>query len=543
MEHTDKDKADMIGRRIPVVAGVTGHRDLREEDLPLLKEAVRAELRKIKEQCPHSPLLLLSSLAEGADQICARTALEEGWDISAALPMPLEEYEKDFQGRALEELRALCASAREVFTAPETEPRREGRDYCYRQAGIYVAEHCHVLLALWDGAPAKADGCGTAETVEFRLRRTYLTSSESGLQRPDGSVIRISAQRRSGASAAGSGRPPEVTWYGEEEACGEILRKTDSFNKDCLEHDGSGDSGIPVSREDPVTKRLNAVYAAADGISVRNAAIHRRTVAALSVTATLLTMAFLLYDEVYLSWMIMVSIFMLAALFAINLIANRLRSHRKYLEYRILAEGLRVQIYLRGAGMRDETARMMPWSLQRSTPWVRTALAVLSGGEEPPAKQSVRELWIEDQKGYHEKALEKNLAQGRSNDRIVRTALAFMIMTYAATLVFELIWGGMFSGDVRLAPEQLDFCRMILKVLMGTLSAATLFAGNYYGRLSLDESAADHRRMIELYDLALQRIQREGETEKLLEQLAREELGENSSWYAYQSMNRPQVSL
>ena len=48
--------------------------------------------------------------------------------------------------------------------------------------------------------------------------------------------------------------------------------------------------------------------------------------------------------------------------------------------------------------------------------------------------------------------------------------------------------------------------------------------------------------MIALYN-ASARIAAEGESEELVVSLARECLGENATWYAYQSMNEPDVSL
>ena len=49
--------------------------------------------------------------------------------------------------------------------------------------------------------------------------------------------------------------------------------------------------------------------------------------------------------------------------------------------------------------------------------------------------------------------------------------------------------------------------------------------------------------MIALYEKAEKEILSSGETEELLVSLAREELSENSNWYAYQSKNRPVISL
>ena len=61
-------------KTIPIVVGVSGHRALREADRPALYAAVRAELKKLMDFCPHSQFVLLCSLAAGGDLLCADAA-------------------------------------------------------------------------------------------------------------------------------------------------------------------------------------------------------------------------------------------------------------------------------------------------------------------------------------------------------------------------------------------------------------------------------------------------------------------------------------
>lgn len=67
--------------KIPVIVGVTGHRDLREQDIDRLKSAVRAGLESLQSEYPNSEIKVMTSLAEGADQLCAETAVEMGLGI------------------------------------------------------------------------------------------------------------------------------------------------------------------------------------------------------------------------------------------------------------------------------------------------------------------------------------------------------------------------------------------------------------------------------------------------------------------------------
>ena len=165
----------METNRIPLTVGVTGHRILRPEDEPALAAGVKRELERLRAAYPHTPLVMLNSLAEGADQLCAEVALGMDVPLIAALPMAQAAYEKDFAGPALDRFRSLLGRAEQSFVAPAAEaaPKTPDRDFSYRQAGIYVATHCHVLLALWDGEAGTEAGCGTAEAVDFALHRSY----------------------------------------------------------------------------------------------------------------------------------------------------------------------------------------------------------------------------------------------------------------------------------------------------------------------------------------------------------------------------------
>ena len=139
--------------RVPITVGVTGHRLLRQQDLPALHTALRDLLVSLQQKYPHSPVVMLSSLAEGADLLCADIAEELGIPLVAVLPRPRAEYEKDFSPDGKQCLEKHCRRAEQMFVAPRTEPlpaEGESQDDQFRQAGIYISAHSHILLALWD---------------------------------------------------------------------------------------------------------------------------------------------------------------------------------------------------------------------------------------------------------------------------------------------------------------------------------------------------------------------------------------------------------
>ena len=115
----------MNEKKIPLTIGITGHLNPRMRDTLALRDAVKRELTKIRTRCPHTPIVMLCSLARGADLLCAEAAEEVGVSLRAVLPMEQAVYEKDFEPKDLARLRWQLERAQTVITVPpaaEEEP-------------------------------------------------------------------------------------------------------------------------------------------------------------------------------------------------------------------------------------------------------------------------------------------------------------------------------------------------------------------------------------------------------------------------------------
>ena len=112
--------------------------------------------------------------------------------------------------------------------------------------------------------------------------------------------------------------------------------KTKQEEKELFYREKEAYEGPPTHILDNVTEsplaEIDALYGAADVLSIRNAEKHRRILLALSVVGTLLTLAFLLYDEAELHRLIIACGVMVLCLFFIHRMAERLECHRKYLQ-------------------------------------------------------------------------------------------------------------------------------------------------------------------------------------------------------------------
>lgn len=287
----------------------------------------------------------------------------------------------------------------------------------------------------------------------------------------------------------------------------------------------------------PQLKEIDDVYGAADVLSMEYAQKHKDNLKYLSAIGTIITIAFLLYDEAELHGLILICIIFILLLFILNRRANNNNCLKKYLEYRVLAETLRVQYFLLLAGIDRQVTDILPWFIQKSIPWIKEVLLSLPTVPVKD-KESVLDCWILNQKKYHEGALKNAEDKKHKNDQITNVVIIITIIAYVAALIFEIY-------IYTQAPTNINVhvIRAILKIVLGTMSAITLFTGSYYGKMSLGNIILDHQRMIDLYKKAEDDISINGEDELELRQLAHEFLIENSAWYAYQSMNKVDLVL
>mgnify|MGYP001038509511 CR=1 FL=1 len=362
----------------PLVIGVTSHRNLRAEEIEPIRQHVRTFFAQMRHELPSMPLLLLSALAAGGDQLVAQEALDAGARLLVPLPLPLDMYLDDFTDAATRlKFETLCAQATVIplplpsgqvladLRAPGTQ-----RDHQYARGGVYIASHCHILLAIWDGKPSPRVG-GTAQTVRYHLsgappgQSERRANSRHVLGAADEHLLyHIVCSRDTvvGAPAAGL-RPLQTLWRTTDGTLPAGADKPDefqrmfahmaTFNADCTKYaPAMSASSTPEPRETSVPGSVEDLFHAADWLALH---FQRRVLLALRSTytlAALMGIAFTCYahlpDENYLIYLFLL-LFALGALVAV--LAQRRDWHRKYLDYRALAEGLRVQSYWRRAGI------------------------------------------------------------------------------------------------------------------------------------------------------------------------------------------------
>ncbi len=298
---------------------------------------------------------------------------------------------------------------------------------------------------------------------------------------------------------------------------------------------GPTDKIIP-NADTPDIKIINDLFGAADAISLQFGKRYRRQLWIMAFVGTLLAAFFLLYSEINLYGMILLCGAMLLIMQMLARQAKKSECHRKYLRYRVLAETLRVQCFLRMSGAKQDAGDLLPWPLRIGIPWLKDVLDEIPSRRD--SKQSVLDVWIRSQHDYHARALKRTEKKDSRDQMVTLIVRLVTLIMYLAAVVLELcVFSHLATSDA------VGIGRAVLKFLLGTMSAVTLFTGTYYGRMSLPDVIDDHKRMLALYEHAENEIIENGEREELLISLARECLNENASWYAYQSKNEPSLTL
>ena len=146
---------------IPIHIAVSGHRHL--DDVPHLEQEAANACVLIRQVFPKQRFQVFSCLAEGADHLLASVVMERlAASLVAVLPLAERNYRRDFSSReSLHAFRQLKKSASSVVVLDKIKARPQA----YQAANQYLLQHCQVLLAIWDGLPARGEG-GTAELVE-----------------------------------------------------------------------------------------------------------------------------------------------------------------------------------------------------------------------------------------------------------------------------------------------------------------------------------------------------------------------------------------
>ncbi len=638
MSENGKPSEDKRIFPLPLVIGVTGHRDLRQEDCKALETQVRNIIVELKSRCPATPLLLLSPLAEGADRLVARVALEKGVRLVVPLPIPRALYVQDFEsGASRDEFNDLLQQAEWWFELPQLKNVRRAealkenqvRERQYARMGAYIVMHSQILIALWDGVYSHKVG-GTSQIVQYQLRgvppiysgvaqRSPLDEPESGpvyhivtpriknpvpVEQPfelrklfpmssglnDSHFKRvINTDHRGGSDDHASKQQSEKSIDEAEQEFDRILKHLDTFNRDRtgleahlgrtrMRSKSSLLSEIDTSTLSPGLKRTLEhyadLYADADSLAIYFRDRTRHTLLFLfglffislfcfDVFAHLGEYLILFLGNKWGNWLsffflLLYLIVLFVAYYVWYYRATRGGYKNKYLDYRALAEGLRVQFFWRAAGLPDSVANHYLRKQKSELDWICNSIRVANllcdeDSEElftdSPMKtpgdryRLILSPWVYEQSEYFSSTTWRDRERMERNEKWVHGFFLTGMLLAVALLILQFV--ELFPPQ----PAWINDSPPLLIVFMGLALVFAALRESYADKMAYAEQAKQYQRMGNLFRQAYQRLKdsleqgKDQEAERVIRELGEEALRENGDWVMLHRTRRLNVPL
>lgn len=477
---------------LPFVLGVAGHLDIVPAGRALVRRRIAETLQEIRRQAPHTPLVLLCSLADGADQLCADVALEHGCTLIAVLPAPAEQFRQEVADRARFD-RLLSAAARvEIMDAPWP---------AYETTAAEIARRAHLLLLVWDGHEGdRVPPGGTAYSALLRRGEWNEGSLAWRVQRCGPARV-IPAARQS--------RPPrEHTRHENNGPEGWCLPELEGINRELAVAVGPAGTCLRASAENAAARLRKVVRWQAGLLSFAAA------------TAFLLQLTGEYWSRPLLLWLAFASMFLLLVLG--RFFALQRRSHDLNLNLRAVAEIMRISCAVPTALSPGEQGTALQ-QFQSFTWLIRTVLEWQRSGHGHPTRV---EDWIGEQLAYFGRAKRRADAWQR---RFARGSTAAYSLATLSTLL------------AALTVREFDHLGTWMLVISGfsIFAGAVLEQHEFLGAYA--ESSARYGGLRQLFRFASHATCEQAITPcvELEEELAREALAELGFWYATHKTRMP----
>ena len=179
-----KIKWNSQSQLIPLTVGLIGHRKLLPQELDGLVAEFDDFLAGLIGTFKHTPILLLTSLAEGADRIALRSRFRDSLTIYAVLPFEIEDYRSDFQGEhSLKDFDDSLHRVDQCIEVFSSDSKSSQRDLDYRKCANWISDRSNILVAIWNGKFNDEPG-GTSDTINYRMDKSKQVGSLETINKP-----------------------------------------------------------------------------------------------------------------------------------------------------------------------------------------------------------------------------------------------------------------------------------------------------------------------------------------------------------------------
>ncbi|GAA0856067.1 hypothetical protein [Aliiglaciecola litoralis] len=559
--------------------GVSGHRDIPLQDVAKLEAAIDDELNAMQQRYPNSTINVLSGLAEGADQLVARVALKRKVNVIAVLPFDIEEYENDFtEDNAKSEFSALLAQCVDVKVChiDDSADRDEG----YSALGRTLVSCSDIILALWDGVVDPSEGLdsasvlpgGTADVVKMCVEG-LMDDSSLLFSKPNKTYCKWLLTNRTrhpslpasigSAENIASWKPLPIPGNQELSVLQDILGKTEHFNLDAQAiSQQDKDNSVAfllgsLEKKDtlgPITKLIE-IYSVADCLAQTRQKQRFTSLKLITVLSFFAITAQQVYAGLFptLTWFIIhiVLVAIVLGIYRLFFVGTDSKEEQ-FVEWRVFAEDLRVQIFWHIAGISDHCANNYRTTKLYEMDWIVDNLNKLMMTIPEPQQYDinfVRKNWIIDQRNYF---YGQRGERGRAAQLMVKfkkfKILSVVFFALAIALMFfsvfkiQFNWLSALSDDLLFIIIALAF---ISSALLKTFSAQMGFeelSQRYLRTGYFFQQAMNRMAIIDAQALRNQTSQIRS-YQNVIKTIGIEALNENAAWLQLHKMNAYQVQV
>ncbi len=230
--------------------------------------------------------------------------------------------------------------------------------------------------------------------------------------------------------------------------------------------------------------------------------------------------------------------------------ATRRHYKNKYLDYRAMAEGLRVEFFWRLAVISDSVANHYLRKQKSELDWIRNSMRTAnllcelnkSENDQEHSPHSLADIrndcfrlllkhWVDPQRKYFTTATHRDHDKRETNERWVRICLLLGIGVATLLLVKQLTSWLLHTP----LPEQ-ELLQSSFIVIMSLLLVLAALRESYADKMAFAEQVKQYQRMSRLYQIAFQRLQasleqgKPQDAERVIRELGEEALAENGDW-------------
>ena len=490
--------------KLPYIIGVVGHRNIVEESKEDASNHFEKILKRYKTKYPNTPILVVTSLAEGADQLIAEVAIKvEGVFLGVLIPMGIEKYLETFSSdSAREEFNKFCAKA--IFVRDTSiDMVYEDNSDAFRSNTRELSNNADLLIALWDGIASNQVG-GTSDTLYYKLKKIHRPKNLTDValnQKEFGSAIVIPVSRTGDQTklvkkVPYSLKPVSLEETSIDEASDLLAVSKHNWNK--LKFEPQSPS---MTYSEILTK--NALSLAEK--------MRKKFIIALLIilSSSFLTIVAIEIQSRSTSKIISVATILVAlSAFVIYQIVTKLEIKDKYHQFQAVAEAGEIQQLWSKVGIPEDVSDYFLTGINSSFDWMRSLVRTISFLDKSQTINNMEAETKEFMKSWISKQILLRKGDSKVVGRITKNnrLASFIRIITIISIIFSLFIWGYFSISLILGIDSTISTRGLLQSLFVLALAAAATFSSYSYLLALREMVMREEKALYALDNALESL-------------------------------------